>query len=266
MTDESLEHQHPDENHSVSEAARASAQGDAALPAARPSAIALQGGLLSPATHTEAWRIAEVFLNSKAIPKQFQNVAQVFMALQFLRGIGFGGGSDVAALRQCTIINGTLSIWGDLPLAICRRSGKLEWIEEKLYTEDYTEICFANKNIGAVAHFGVCRTQRKGEPSPIERFFSQEDAKRAGLWGKSGPWQTFPNRMMQMRPRSWALKDSYSDALAGISIAEYDHHMLFDGGGNPMRLTEPAKGGAIADEINQEYLGAGEAGTKAVEG
>ena len=45
-------------------------------------------------------------------------------------------------------------------------------------------------------------------------------AKRAGLWGKQGPWQQYPSRMLQMRARSWALRDAFADVLRGIQSVE----------------------------------------------
>ena len=52
------------------------------------------------------------------------------------------------------------------------------------------------------------------------KTFSYEDAKRAGLWGKQGPWTQYPQRMAQMRARSWAVRDAFPDLLRGISVYE----------------------------------------------
>jgi hypothetical protein len=46
-----------------------------------------------------------------------------------------------------------------------------------------------------------------------------EDAKRAGLLGKDN-WKNYPRRMLQMRARSWALRDCFSDVLLGMRLAE----------------------------------------------
>ena len=45
-------------------------------------------------------------------------------------------------------------------------------------------------------------------------------AKRAGLWGKQGPWQQFPDRMMQMRARGFTLRDGFADVLGGLYLRE----------------------------------------------
>jgi hypothetical protein len=50
--------------------------------------------------------------------------------------------------------------------------------------------------------------------------FSVADAKRAGLWGKSGPWTQYPRRMLQLRARGFALRDAFPDVLKGLVTAE----------------------------------------------
>src|SRR3546814_15085877 len=41
----------------------------------------------------------------------------------------------------------------------------------------------------------TCRLVRKGRETPIIRTFSMDDAKKAGLAGKQGPWSQYPQRM-----------------------------------------------------------------------
>jgi hypothetical protein len=50
--------------------------------------------------------------------------------------------------------------------------------------------------------------------------FSVVDAKRAGLFTKAGPWQTYPRRMLQMRARSFALRDAFPNVLKGLISVE----------------------------------------------
>jgi hypothetical protein len=60
---------------------------------------------------------------------------------------------------------------------------------------------------------------RRGQP-PERRTFSVADAKRAKLWFKAGPWTTYPDRMLQMRARGFAIRDVFPDALRGVITAE----------------------------------------------
>lgn len=47
-----------------------------------------------------------------------------------------------------------------------------------------------------------------------------EDARKAGLAGKQGPWTSYPKRMRQMRARAFALRDVFPDVLRGMPVAE----------------------------------------------
>ncbi len=47
-----------------------------------------------------------------------------------------------------------------------------------------------------------------------------DDAIRAELWRKKGPWTNYPTRMLQHRARGFACRDSFPDALCGIMSEE----------------------------------------------
>ena len=115
-------------------------------------------------------------------------------------------GSMSAAKAAVPIINGRPAIWGDAVPAIAMATGQLEdWHEEVTGEGD--------------AMVATCTVKRRGEPE-YTVIFTQEDAKKAGLWGKQGPWQTSPKRMMKLRARAFALRDKFTDVLRGIAIAE----------------------------------------------
>jgi len=79
--------------------------------------------------------------------------------------------------------------------------------------------------------------KRKGR-KPVETRFSVEDAKRAGLWGKGGPWTAYPKRMLQMRARGFALRDAFPDVLKGmISVEEAQD---YPDEAKPMPVAKPA--------------------------
>jgi hypothetical protein len=66
---------------------------------------------------------------------------------------------------------------------------------------------------------GFCEVTRKGEP-PQRRTFSVTDAKRAKLWGRTGPWSDYPDRMLQLRARGFALRDVFPDVLRNLVTRE----------------------------------------------
>lgn len=217
----------------------------------KPIALNSQGAVV-PKDHSEAWRLAQVALSSKALPKVFENVAQVFVARQFLIGLDLN--PDVA-IQKTTIINGTISIHSDLPLGLCKKSGLFveQSFKEMLLDKDYNEISLTNKNLHVAPWVGVCTVQRKDAPL-ITRTFTIDQAKTAGLLDKTNSvWKPYPHRMLQMRTRSFALKDAFADVLSGVSILEYDHNELPD---------VPAMGGGqirnVAEDLNDRYLQAPE--------
>lgn len=168
------------------------------------STALVAGGMargIIPQTFEDAYRLARVFAATKLVPKDYQDKPED-CCVAIMQGLELGL-SPIAAVQSISVINGRPCLWGDGMMAVVRASGLLESIEE---TDD-----------GATA---TCTVHRKGEPKKVVRTFSQEDAKRAGLAGKAGPWTQYPHRMRQMRARSWALRDTFADVLKGISSAE----------------------------------------------
>lgn len=104
------------------------------------------------------------------------------------------------------VINGLVSMYGDMLMGFCLAQPDREYIEEYVKGE-------LNDRV-----FG-CVAKRIGRKE-VRREFSMSEAKHAKLFQKPGPWSQFPLRMMQMRPRSWALRDTWTDKLRGIQICE----------------------------------------------
>lgn len=113
------------------------------------------------------------------------------------------------ALANIRITNGRPAIYGDAGLALIRASGLLDDIEETFEGEAYSD------NFTA-----VCRMKRKGAARDRVERFSVADAKRAGLWGKDGPWQTATRRMLMFRARGFACRDEFGDVLCGLIFVE----------------------------------------------
>ncbi len=178
-------------------------------------------GFIEAKDSSEEYRIAKIFLDSGAVPSMFKNPAQVMMAMQFLKRFAM---DPVVCIRQVCIINGSLSIWGELPLGLVRRFGTLEIFEEFFFDKNYKTVSFENKNLDSEIWGASCLIKMQGS-SLLQRAFTRDDAERARLWDKS-IWKLYPNRMLQMRTRSWALKDAAPEIIGGVSILEYDHNML----------------------------------------
>lgn len=195
------------------------------------------------------WRLATAFFKSRLLPAAFDSVEKVLVGMQFCYELGL---MPITGMRQIMIVNGTPSLWGDLPLALVRKSGELEKFEEFFFDKDNKKICFENGNHDVVAAGAVCRMTRKGGET-VERVFTVEMAKLAGLIDKNKSlWKIYPKRMVQMRTRGWTIKDLFSDVLMGASQMEYDHDTtVIDG-----EIVGPQKPPArdVAAEINGEFL------------
>jgi len=159
----------------------------------------------APATITEAMEFSKMLADSSMVPKQYQGKPQdIMVCVQWGQEIGL---APMQALQNIAVINGKPSVYGDAMMALVQASPQCEGIEECL------------ENEGTVNPVAVCIAHRKGRKPVIARF-SVEDAKRAGLWGKGGPWQAYPKRMLQMRARGFALRDQFADVLKGLLTIE----------------------------------------------
>jgi hypothetical protein len=142
---------------------------------------------------------------SEFAPKDFRGKPESCMlAIQHGSEVGL---SPMQSLQSIAVINGRPTIWGDAALALVQSSPVCEYVRE--YTEGEGDALVA-----------VCEAKRRGYPAPTVVRFSVADAKKAGLWGKSGPWQQYPGRMMTLRARGFALRNAFADALRGLITAE----------------------------------------------
>lgn len=156
-----------------------------------------------PTSWKEALDLASFIAKSELAPSNFRGKPEnCIIAMQMGAEVGL---SPMQAIQNIAVINGRPSVWGDAMLAIVQAHPAYEWHKE---TKD-------EKN-GEWAEITI---KRKGSLPHTVRF-TKEDAKKAGLLGKAGVWQNYPLRMMQMRARSWACRDQFSDALRGLQSAE----------------------------------------------
>lgn len=159
---------------------------------------------MAPATVSEAMQLSDMLARSAMVPAAFKGKPQdVFVAVMWGAEVGLG---PLQALNGISVINGKPALWGDAALALVRGHPACAGIREGIEGE-------------GDARYGFCEVTRKGQ-APERRTFSVADAKKAGLWGKSGPWQQYPDRMLQMRARGFAIRDVFPDALRGVITAE----------------------------------------------
>ena len=191
----------------------------------KPEAMQLdERGIYKILTQADEYRVAQMLMRTGAVPATFKTPEQVMMAIQALKSLGLNWRT---ALRQCGFNpQGAFMVFGDLELAVVRQSGCLEDIHEYLAVKNddgtFSERCMANNNIDKEIYAAVCVLKRK-DFRVHESVFTVDDAKQAGLWGKTSVWQKFSSRMLQMRARGIAIRNVASDITQGLAGVEYDH-------------------------------------------
>lgn len=164
-----------------------------------------RAGGLALQSFDDAFRFAKMVAASEFSPKDFKGKPESCMlAIQHGSEVGL---SPMQSLQSIAVINGRPTIWGDAALALVQASPVCEYVRE--YTEGEGDNLVA-----------VCEAKRRGYPAPTVVRFSVADAKKAGLWGKSGPWGSYPLRMLALRARGFALRNAFADALRGLITAE----------------------------------------------
>jgi len=159
----------------------------------------------APANITEAIKFSEMLSKSNMVPRAYQGKPEdILVCVQWGYEIGL---APMQALQNIAVINGKPSVYGDAAMALVLASPVCEGIEETIEGE------------GTANPVAVCVAKRKGR-NPVRSTFSVEDAKRAGLWAKQGPWSAYPKRMLAMRARGFAIRDAFADVLKGLITAE----------------------------------------------
>src|ERR1700730_3323543 len=130
---------------------------------------------------------------------------KIELAIMHGSTVGLG---PIAAVQSIAVIDGMPTIWGDGALSIVERSGLLE---------DMLEEDQVDPEEGLTA---ICTKWPSEAPTPIQNRFSMAMAEQARLTRKEGPWQSYPQRMLKMRARSWTLRDGFADVLRGLHIRE----------------------------------------------
>lgn len=149
-----------------------------------------------------AKRVAHTLAASALVPEAYRGrPADCFVAIQMGAEVGMGA---FQAIQSIGVIDGKPCLYGDGLIGVCRASSVCSYIRE--WIDDETKTAW-------------CETLRKGDPSPIKRSFSWDEAEMAGLTTRSN-YRKYPKRMLQMRARAFCLRDAYPDVLKGLRVFE----------------------------------------------
>jgi hypothetical protein len=101
------------------------------------------------------------------------------------------------------------AVYGDAAIALVKADPRCRGVKETIEGEGEKMVARC-----------VVRRAYGDEIEETEATFSVDDAKRAKLWGKQGPWSQYPKRMLAMRARGFAIRDAFPDAMKGMITAE----------------------------------------------
>lgn len=178
--------------------------------AARPSPIHLK-------SFAEIEGFAERAATSGMVPKDYINKpGAIVVAVMMGAELGL---PPMQALINIAVVNGRPAVWGDAMLGLVKASGHLTDIQETVTGE-------------GEARVATCTVWRAGVRLPTTQTFSVAQAKTAGLWGKN-VWAQYPERMLQMRARGFALRDAFPDILRGLLSAEEARDIPWEDTGLP---------------------------------
>ena len=149
---------------------------------------------LVPTSVPEVFRLAESLATSKGfVPAQYIGQPNAIAAC-ILTGAELGMG-PMESLREIHVVQGRPTLSAGAMLARAIRAGvRVEWV------------CSTSTE-------ATLRLSRDG--SSYEQSWTLEMAKRAGLTGKTGPWQTYPDAMLRSRCISAAVRAFCPDAIGG---------------------------------------------------
>ncbi len=161
---------------------------------------------LVPQNFAELERFSVTLSKTNMIPTAYKDKpGDILVAMLMGNELGL---PFLQALQGIAVINGKPSIYGDLALAL---------VLSKNVIDEYDEY---DQNEAATKGMGLFRVKRKGTNKVREFKFTREDAKKAGLLGKQGPWTQYEGRMLMFRARGFGLRDVFPDILKGLILAE----------------------------------------------
>ena len=149
---------------------------------------------LVPTNVPDVFRLAEALSQSRGfVPTAYLGQPNAIAAC-ILTGAELGMG-PMESMREIHIVNGRPTLSSGAMLARAIRAGvTVEWVESSAT---------------------AARLRLSRGSTSYEQAWTLEDARRAGLVGKAGPWQSYPAAMLRARCISAAVRAYCPDAIGG---------------------------------------------------
>lgn len=144
-------------------------------------------------------------------PRQYQgSPSNVLFALEYAEAVGVPA---IHALMSIAVINGKPSPSAELMVTLTRKAGHKVWTE------------VADDGLSATTY-----VERADMPGKVfSDTFDKAKAQTAGLWGKTGPWQNYPDVMLANRSKSRCIRMACPEVLAGVTMSAEEQADMVDG-------------------------------------
>jgi len=158
-------------------------------------------------------KLAKTLIDARACPDNLNTEAKVLVALEAGREIGV---SPINALNSFYIVNGKISIYGDMAIALVLRDGhQVDWGK-----------CDANT--------ATVKITRGDNDKSMETTFTFKDAENKGLTKYSDGrtnvfWTKYPENMLKFKAFGSIARFIVADSLRGMKIKEELEGSSFDG-------------------------------------
>lgn len=150
-----------------------------------------------PTSIEETFRLATAISKSGLAPSTLKSAEAIMVAIMHGAELGL---PPMMSINKIAVVNGRPTLWGDaVPALLWSRGFKID---------------------ESIADGVASCTVTRPDGHKITRTFSETDARKAGLFGKAGPWSQYPSRMLAMRARGLAARDGAADALSGLYLQE----------------------------------------------
>lgn len=163
-------------------------------------------------------RLARMYLAGGMVPSSLlvpgddrATLARVTIALETGACLGLTAAQSLASIM---VVNGRACLWGDGIAAKVLSSGSLAGYS----------ITWNGSGDELTCAVSALRLVRLADGTyariPFAGSFGVAEARTAGLWGKGGPWRSYPRRMLFCRARAMCLRDGWADVLIGLPLAD----------------------------------------------
>ncbi len=169
--------------------------------------VEVSGGMVKFNTVSEMIQVSTILFESGYAPSCHKSAKAVFAVLQQGAELGL---RPMQSLQGLYSANGHVGIMDKCARGLALSSGKAASIDDRFEgsNDDLTAICTIHRFMQ-----GMTQTAFTGR-------FSVADAKRAGLWGKAGPWTNYPKDMLSHKASARALNAGFADVLIGLPVFE----------------------------------------------